>query len=237
MTRRSANETRQLLLDTGVEMLFEMGISSPVGHVRLQNVLRRAGLTTGAAYRIWSGQEDFQRDLAEQAMLRRPDDRAPIASTEAAIRGVLEAGAPIEEVVRVATNAFIGSYAVGTGGGLSSDHFQTVLALRAAALGSERLRRAGLERHNQSIDSFMKLYATLARMYGLRIRRRYRLHDFAGVVAALGEGYAIQLIEGEQIPVVTVPDHDGIEREWTAYGRAVLACMGEFFEADPDPVE
>lgn len=32
-------------------------------HIRLQEVLRRAGLTTGAAYRLWAKQNDY-RDLA-----------------------------------------------------------------------------------------------------------------------------------------------------------------------------
>src|SRR5690606_4054701 len=80
--RRTAAETRQLLLDTGVEMLYETGISPPVAHIRLQNVLRRAGLTTGAAYRIWANQEDFQLDLAEEATLRRHDERLPIEPTQ-----------------------------------------------------------------------------------------------------------------------------------------------------------
>ena len=37
-------------------------------------VLRRVGLTTGAAYRLWGDQEDYQRDLA----VAEVDDQNPV---------------------------------------------------------------------------------------------------------------------------------------------------------------
>lgn len=46
-----------------MEMLLERGVSAGVGHIRLQEVVRRAQLTTGAAYRLWADQDDFHRDL------------------------------------------------------------------------------------------------------------------------------------------------------------------------------
>lgn len=234
MARRTAAETRQLLLDTGVEMLHETGITPPVAHIRLQNVLRRAGLTTGAAYRIWAGQEDFQLDLAEEATLHDRDTHTPVGPTEDVIAHLLETAAPLEEVIRVATNAHIASYDRGREGDLAADRFLTVLALRAAALGYERLRRASLRRHENSIESFMELYAALMDLFGLRLREHYDLRQFAGIVAALGEGFAIQAIEGESVAVITIPDAEGVPREWTAFGRAVWACIAEFFERDVD---
>jgi hypothetical protein len=51
-----------------MQMLLERGVSAGVQHIRLQDV-RHAGLTTGAAYRLWADQSDYQRDLAV-AMVR-----------------------------------------------------------------------------------------------------------------------------------------------------------------------
>lgn len=234
MPRRTAEETRQLLLDTGVELLYESGITPPVAHIRLQNVLRRAGLTTGAAYRIWANQEDFQLDLAEEATLRRHDERLPIEPTQDVIAQLLADRAPLEEVIRVATNSHIASYDRTEQGDLASDRFLTILALRAAALGSEQLRRASLQRHDDSIESFMELYDALMALYGLRLRDHFSLRDFAAVVAALGEGFAIQAIEGEKVATISVPDADGTTREWTAFGRAIWAAIHEFFEHAPE---
>lgn len=214
-------------------MLYETGISPPVAHIRLQNVLRRAGLTTGAAYRIWANQEDFQLDLAEEATLRRHDERLPIEPTQDVIAQLLEDRAPLEEVIRVATNNHVTSYDRTKQGDLASDRFLTILALRAAALGSEQLRRASLRRHDDSIESFMELYAALMDLFGLRLREHYRLRDFAAIVAALGEGFAIQAIEGEEIAVIEVPGADGVTRPWTAFGRAIWAAIHEFFEDVP----
>lgn len=215
-------------------MLYETGITPPVAHIRLQNVLRRAGLTTGAAYRIWAGQEDFQRDLAEEATLHRRDTYQPIGPTTDVIAHLLETGGPMDEVVRVATNSHIASYDRSQQSDLETDRFLTILALRAAALGSEQLRRASLLRHEESIDSFMELYSGLAQLYGIRVREDRRLRDFANIVAALGEGFAVQAIEGEEIAVIEVAGADGVKREWTAFGRAIWAAIGEFFEPDPD---
>ena len=53
MTRNRAEDTRRLLISIGLRLLHERGPSAAVGPIRLSGVLRRAGLTTGAAYRIW----------------------------------------------------------------------------------------------------------------------------------------------------------------------------------------
>ena len=52
MGRRTGDETRALLLRVGMQLLLERGVSAGVQHIRLQDVLRHAGLTTGAAYRL-----------------------------------------------------------------------------------------------------------------------------------------------------------------------------------------
>lgn len=53
MSRRSAGDTRKLLIDVGIEILHERGANAGVGHIKLSEVVSRAGLTTGAAYRLW----------------------------------------------------------------------------------------------------------------------------------------------------------------------------------------
>ena len=59
---RMLDETRELLLGVGIEMLYERGAGVSVGHIKLSDVVTAAGLTTGAAYRCWDNQEAFHRD-------------------------------------------------------------------------------------------------------------------------------------------------------------------------------
>lgn len=65
--RRTKEQTREHLLDTGGQLLTTRGPSLPVQHVRLVEALKAAGLTVGAAYRIWDRQEDYHRDLGRWA--------------------------------------------------------------------------------------------------------------------------------------------------------------------------
>jgi hypothetical protein len=52
MSRRTGDETCHLLIETGIALLHERGATPGVSHIRLQDVLKRAGFTTGAAYRL-----------------------------------------------------------------------------------------------------------------------------------------------------------------------------------------
>jgi AcrR family transcriptional regulator len=84
--RRDKESTRQLLLDAGFEMMLERGLDVGWG-IRVADVTERVGLTTGAAYQIWSGsrtrdgrggQDKFHRDLALHAIERLIAERAAV---------------------------------------------------------------------------------------------------------------------------------------------------------------
>ena len=72
-------------------MLLERGVSAGVQHIRLQDVLRHAGLTTGAAYRLWADQNDYQRDLAVAMVRLRLSSPADYART--AVDDLIASGA------------------------------------------------------------------------------------------------------------------------------------------------
>ena len=91
VTRRTTEETHQLLLDVALGMLHRRGVHVAVTHVRLSDVAAAAGLTTGAAYRCWPNQAAFHRDLAVAAVQWR--DHESIAETVAEIRDLVDAQA------------------------------------------------------------------------------------------------------------------------------------------------
>jgi AcrR family transcriptional regulator len=224
MPRRTGEETRRLLIATGLDMLHERGITVGVSHIRLQEVVKRAGLTTGAAYRLWDDQDQFHQDLSVAAARWRAEP--PVARTVAAIEGLVKDGVPLPEVIRVAAAAHIAGFGAPADDGLpTSVTFFTTLALRASAQHREAVREASRERHNESIESFVELYSGLMEAYAMQMRPGFTLHDFAIAIAALGEGFAVQAIEGEAHPTVRLAGASGTTSEWTLFGVAIRALV------------
>ena len=90
MPRRTGEQTKDLLIRTGLAMLLDRGITAGVSHIRLQEVVKRAGLTTGAAYRLWADQDAFHHDLAVAAARWRSD--VPVAQTWGRIGDLVGSG-------------------------------------------------------------------------------------------------------------------------------------------------
>lgn len=222
-----------MLLAIARNLALERGVSSGVAHIRLQEVLRLAGLTTGAAYRIWADQEDFQRDLAATLIEWRVDE--PTASTRAV---VFDDGWPstLEEMIRLGAQAhmdsFIGQHRAGT----PSRVFLFALALRASTYGSDDLAAASRARHYRSVEEFSILYTEVMQHYRYRLREDYTMTQFATAVAALGEGFALQALEGLDHDAVTRIGPGERAQAWPLFGVAIVALVQEFFvRDDSDP--
>ena len=81
----SAQTTRDELLRAALDALDESGFDTTV-HLRLTEVTKRAGRTTGAAYQLWPRQYQFHHDLAEAALARKievPPAELTASSTDA----------------------------------------------------------------------------------------------------------------------------------------------------------
>jgi AcrR family transcriptional regulator len=235
-------------LNTGVDMLLEQGVTAGVGHIRLKAVVERAGLTTGAAYRLWDDQEHFHRDLAAAAVVWRSE--APLTSIITAIRGIVDAGGDVTEVIRVGARSHVESLtrpaAHGADGEPGPPYFVTSVALRSAAASDPVLRKTSLDRHREMVASYADLYRALMNVYGLRPKPPFTVDHIATVFAALGEGFALQANVGEDHPVVTgsgatvkvidAEEGDATEDDesWTLLGRAFLALVDAWTEPDPD---
>lgn len=236
MRRRTGEETRELLLQVGRDMLLERGVTAGVQHIRLQDVLRRAGLTTGAAYRLWDDQTDYQRDLAVSMVRLRVSE--PASHAFGAVAEMLAAGVPADDVIRAAADTHVRPLTEHAGGGAHSDFdgdlFLTVLALRAAAHTWPELADASRERHRESVESFSAFYQALMDAYGLRMRSPLTIDDFTEAMAALGEGFAIRSLEGIAHPTYRVRAGDDLpEGDWTLFALGVRALVASFMTADP----
>lgn len=230
MGRRTGDETRALLLRVGMQSLLERGVSAGVQHIRLQDVLRRAGLTTGAAYRLWADQSDYQRDLAVAMVRLRLSD--PVEYARSAVSELIAAGASGDDVIRAAAEAHVRTAAIDLedpADAVDAQQFLISLALRTTARTWPELRDASLARHRESITAFAEFYAYLMETYGLRMRSPLTVTDFTEAMAAMGEGFAVRAMEGIAHPRYAATDGDEIPAgDWTLFALGVRALVNEF---------
>ncbi|MEO6989336.1 MAG: hypothetical protein ABI239_11900 [Aquihabitans sp.] len=223
--RRTLDQTRSLLLDTGVRQLHERGLFVAVTHVRLADVAKAADLTTGAAYRVWERQEDFHRDLAVAAVRHRHIES--IHGTVQSIFRAVDANAPLAEVLRIGSVAhmYLNS---------PTDPFLIALSLRTLSGAEPALAEASQERHRESMAAFEALYQTLLARYGRQIRPPFEISALSHALAALTEGFAMQTITGIDHLMYELDDRgSGVGTEWSLLGVAVEALVERLTEPIP----
>lgn len=224
MSRRSLDETRQLLLDVGLRCLYERGVSVGVTHVKLGDVATAAGLTTGAAYRCWDNQEAFHHDLAVAAMRWR--DRLSVAATVDGIRDLVDRRASWREVVRAGAIANLESFR-------KDPSFVTSIALRVCAQFDDALERAGKERLDTALSSFADLYGGLLKLYHRRMKSPFTLEHFTTMIAAMSEGFVLQMLSGMEHPRVELDQDDPeVGSTWTLMAVAVEMFVMNLTEPD-----
>ena len=228
MTRHSAEDTRRRLIAIGLQLLHERGPSAAVGHIRLSSVLRRAGLTTGAAYRIWDDQVAYQRDLALAAVRYR--DRSSNETTAAAVvPTLLDPDGSWYEAIRLGAEANLRSYPEDVA-------FLTMLAIRASSYNDPELVEASRQRHVEAVASYSELYDAVMRWSGRRMRAGFALHDLAGALAAISEGFGLHEAAGvpyERLQLDHAANGPG-ERTWSLLAVCVVAVCEQMTEPDPD---
>lgn len=188
--RRTADETRRLLLEAGTELALqslsarEASAGGPLAHIRVQDVVKEASrladatVTTGAAYNIWPSQAAFQVDL---------------------MFFLLEEGAypSAARILELAAELFAARVSLDElGERLSDENFRieaespVARAARAflALAGVPAVREALRAAHDSFLESGRVLYTQLLTYAGLRIREPYTLDQLITVMGALNEG-------------------------------------------------
>jgi AcrR family transcriptional regulator len=228
MARRTTEETKQLLLDVGIRMLYERGVDIGVTHIKITDVVAAAGLTTGAAYRCWDNQEAFHKDLAVAAVLWR--DGPPNAVTADHIAELIDERAPLAEILRTATEPNLFNYPENTA-------FLTTIGLRACGPTDEALATAGRQRFEDAIESYADMYDALAGLYGRRVRPPFTMTQIALMLAALSEGFALQAMTGMPHPHVERTDvPPDVGSRWSLLACAIQAIVEQYTEpCEPGP--
>ncbi len=214
--------SRQALLDAGVDLLLETGVTPGVDHIKMSSAARRAGYTTGAAYRFWDNQHEFQRDVVVELLHKR--DEIAVAETVAGIRHLVDAGAPFREMIRAGAAANVHSLP-------GSALYFTTLVVRASTLWDPELCAISAERVRDGLSNFVQLYEVLLRVFHRRMRPPYTVDHLALVLAAMAEGFSIQGSTGIEHPHFDRADlGERVGTDWTLLGVAIEAIVDRLTE-------
>lgn len=228
MSRGNAEDTRRRLIAIGLAMLHEHGPSAVVGHIRLSSVLRRAGLTTGAAYRIWEDQTAYHRDLA-LAAIRYRESVSNEETAAVVVPAMLDPSRPWQEAVRRGSEVNLRSYP-------KDMAFLTSLAIRASSYNDPVLVEAGRQRQEEALASYSEVYTAVMSWSGRRVRAGFTLHDLASALAAIAEGFGLQNAIGvphERLTLDETASSPG-DVDWSLLAVCAVAVAERMTEPDPD---
>lgn len=245
--RLSDEETERRMLATAADAVAAAGLAVSLDHIRLEDVIREAGVSRTAVYRRWSTKDAFLGDLLlELARGQAPMAARGAAEASAAVREVLaerldELGAP--EGRRHAAAAVVRTTADQEFRRITeSPQWRTYLALTAtfAGLPAGELRdqvgdalaaseRALTERITDSHD-------VVARLLGLRpVHPAVGVADLAHLVNAQMRGMVIKaLVQPELAERAGRADLAGVEENWSLVAVGVAALVLAFLEPDPE---
>ena len=213
---------RETILASGLDQLHRAGVRGRVSHVRLEQAARCAGYTTGAAYRCWATQEDFHRDLA----LSAPGVALRLSNADviASVRSAVDAGVPLEEVVRVGAAANVGRQPTET------DYFVPLVLRGTARFDAELAEAACWARVEEGPRGDERLHEVLLTKYQPRVRPPLTLRHLSTIIAALADGFAVQDVGCEHAHVEVDDAGPGVGADWTLLGMAVMAIVEQLTE-------
>ncbi len=193
--RRSLEETRKLLLDTGVDLIVESGVTVTLDQVHLMDVSRAAGLkTAGSAYKIWSSQDAFRADLLHHLADATFSDQTVLEEIAALIRDADEVP-PLGELIR--TFARQSAETLG-----ANQNLGLWLALYSASVHDPVVARGIHDSDHELFTSYAAIYAAVAERYDLEFVPPFDATTLATSIGALAEGFAIR----DHVTPELVPD-------------------------------
>lgn len=237
------------MLRTAADAVARTGITVSLEHIRLEDVIREAGVSRSTAYRRWPNKDQFLGDL----LLELARGQEPRQSTGAdAALGLVRALFAVRidwlrtsegrrrllvEVVReTAAQDFRQIY--------ESGHWRTYLALTstAASLPAGELRdqvRQALATSEQAlVDGVAASTRAVADLLGLRLRDpRVSFETLAQLTNAMMRGHiAKALVEPEFADERIGGDILDAEGDWTLPGLGLVGIVTTYVEPDPDVV-
>lgn len=222
--KRTREQTKERLLVAARAWLLANGRANPVD-IRLSDVLRNEGLTTGAAYQIWQSQDEFRRDVALH--LASEFEWATTDVVGERVAEMVAAGATREECLEAAARLYFEHF-------VANDEYYIVLQLFSVNDPSPELTAALRRGYDLVHQSFLVYLERSFLAQGRRVLAPFELDDLAVLAAALTEGLALRhRVQPERIRTDIGADESG-EGGWHLFSSGLEALSERFTELVPD---
>lgn len=238
MPRRDKEGTRQLLLKTGYDMILEQGPDIGWG-IRITDVTKRVGLTTGAAYQIWNGsrtvdgiggQDRFHHDLALYAFDRVIADTNKYNAGRAWDQA--DGGDSLDRILQRLGEDNAAAKA-------DTSRFACFVALLASARAEAELGEVGRKAYDTATANLVDLYGKIFEHFGLEMAPPYTLEQLITSVLALIDGLRMRSLVDPSIstepvaaPVDVAADADGTWYLMSSGVHALVTAMTRPVESD-----
>ena len=247
--RLSDAETERRMLETAAAAVAEAGLTVSLDHIRLEDVIREAGVSRSAVYRRWPSKGEFLGDL----LFELARGQAPIADT-----GTPEAGATIRRILgerfddlatpegrRRAVAAIVRETAEQDLRHVAgSRQWRTYLALTVTFVGMpagdlrDRVSAALAESERTLTGRIARNHEAVGRLLAMRpARPEAGWGALAHLANALMRGMVVKLLTQPELGGWRCPaDAGGLDAEWTLTALGVADLVLAALEPDPDVV-
>lgn len=219
--RQDKQRTRSRLLEAGRSLLLEQGVSEHVD-VKMSDACEASGYTTGAAYKIWPTQRDYQRDLALH--LASNFDWAGPQTIQDELYEIIASTNDYVELTRAACIAYLDAF-------VSEDDFYLALQFWSVQNPSTELAAALVQGYETVHCGFVDLFDGLMQIYRRRPKGQTTKSQLTTMATAVTEGLALRhRVEPERVTTRFIGP-DGTET--TLFAEAMIAIINHMTEPDP----
>ena len=213
-----SERTGERLLEAGRKMLLQHGMTSSLP-VRISDVVSSIGMTTGAAYQLWSSQDVYQQALT--AHMLAPSFWVEPTAVIAGIRNDFGRDT-FNQMVRRSCLGLLRCL-------VNQPTYYVNLHFYAVAFHQEALRATLREGYEPFRDEYVALFVDMLAKFGQRVRAEYSTDDLVTTLAAMAEGFAIRaLIDSARTQQVL--EIDNIDGQWSLFLSAATSIVEGFTE-------
>lgn len=247
--RLSAEESRELLIDAGLQSLSEEGLSLGLDAVNLERAVRATTVPRSSAYAAWSIDESYPpQELFQRAVLMRAIEarRETLDELTQELAGFVENPTPgltkrelLTEMIRVAAETNMRNV-------IRSRSWQIVFAMRsiinsapAESRDQELFEWMSANEEQLRLETIEGTYKPMAELFGIRPRPEFgekAWHAAEIASAALSEGLSMRasLKASEYFGGLPNPEHPDSESDWTLFALIFEKIFDTFFLFDDE---
>lgn len=248
-SRRSSEQLRSLLIESGLRVLYRRGLQSTASHVPMTEAINELTETQGISVtmgsifgkgRLWANVGEFQLELLEAAI----DDQASGGPNDESLSLIQQLPdqrtRPLDERIEILVDlcriagSMNGYVEFEPGKHRSWLLWVSIWAMAMNdAEARDRLLPALRGEELRAVASFAEVQQIMLDKLGLRMRAPYELQHLSVLAASITDGIALRSgIDSDLIRPVASPRND---KDWTLLGVGLTAIALEMLEDDTDP--